>query len=318
MVELVSVVIPTYGRPEFLLDAVRSVADQTYASIELIVVDDCSPEPIEPAVRGIDTDGLRRTEVIRHRRNRGANAARNTGIEAATGEVIAFLDDDDRWEPSVVEKYVEAFESGGPSVGIVTVGVRTVDESGRQIGEVRPTVEGDVIDALLSGTRVGSFSRFAVRSDVIDSAGTPDERLPCWQDWEWQFRLSFHCDFGAIPEPLVVRTRGTHDQITDAFEERREVAYPFLLDRHRERIRAARGPRAEHRFVAVLSRSLAFAALDTGRYATGARLLLRSLRYDPFVPKAYLYLLLACGGPVTFRTAQRAKRRLTAIRRERP
>ena len=92
MVELVSVVVPTYGRPDFLPDAVRSVVDQTYAPIELIVVDDCSPDPIEPVVDEIDTTGLRRTEVIRHRQNRGANAARNTGIEAATGDVIAFLD----------------------------------------------------------------------------------------------------------------------------------------------------------------------------------------------------------------------------------
>ena len=314
MVELVSVVVPTYGRPDFLPDAVRSVVDQTYAPIELIVVDDCSPDPIEPVVDEIDTTGLRRTEVIRHRQNRGANAARNTGIEAATGDVIAFLDDDDRWQPSVVRTYVDAFESGGPEIGVVTVGVRTVDETGRTIGEFRPTIQGDALDVLLDGTRVGSFSRFAVRSTAIDSAGTPDEGLPCWQDWEWQFRLAYHCDFEAVPDPVVVRTRGTHEQITDSFDDRREVAYPFLLDRHRERIRAARGPRAERRFVALLSKSLAFAALDTGRYLTAIKLLLRTLRYDPFVPEAYLYLGLACGGPLTFGSAQWVKRRLSGIR----
>jgi len=314
MVDLVSVIIPTYGRPELLSDAIRSVADQTYAPIELIVVDDCSPEPIEPALDGIDTTGLRRMEVIRHEQNRGANAARNTGIEAATGEVIAFLDDDDRWERSVVRKYVDAFESRESSVGLVTVGVRTVDETGRKIGEFRPTIESDALDALLSGARVGSFSRFAVRSAVIADAGTPDERLPCWQDWEWQFRLAFRCEFAAIPDPVVVRTRGSHEQITDTFEERRDVAYPFLLDRHRQRIRSARGPRAERRFVALLSKSLAFAALDTGRYPTGIRLLLRTLRHDPFVPEAYLYLGLACGGSVTFETAQWIKRRLSGVR----
>jgi len=310
---LVSVVIPTYGRPEFLPDAVRSVADQTYAPIELLVVDDCSPEPIEPIVDEIDTTGLHSTEVIRHQRNRGANAARNTGIEAASGDIIAFLDDDDQWDRCVAKRYVDAFESAGPSVGVVTVGVRTVDENGRKIGEFRPEVRGDALDALLNGVRVGSFSRFAVRSDVVDSAGTPSERLPCWQDWEWQFRLAFHCDFESLPDAIVVRTRGSHEQITDSFEERREVAYPFLLDRHRERIREARGPRAERKFVALLSKSLAFAALDSGRYLTGIGLLLRTLRHDPFVPEAYLYLGLACGGPVTFESAQWVKRRLSGV-----
>lgn len=314
MVELVSVVIPTYGRPDFLGDAIRSVVHQTYTPIELIVVDDCSPDPIEPIVNEIDTTALQRTEVIRHQQNRGANAARNTGIEAATGGVIAFLDDDDRWEQSVVRKYAEAFESGGPSIGVVTVGIRTVDETGRKIGEFRPTVQGDALDALLDGTRVGSFSRFAVRSSVVDDAGTPDERLPCWQDWEWQFRLAFHCDFEAIPDPVVVRTRGTHEQITDSFEDRKEIAYPLILDRHRDRIRAARGRGAERRFVALLSKSLAFAALDTGRYLTAIKLLIRTIRFDPFVPEAYLYLGLACGGPVTFGSARWVKRRLSGIR----
>lgn len=314
MVALVSVIIPTYGRPEFLSDAVRSVVDQTYAPIELIVVDDCSPDPIEPIIAAIDTTGLSRTEVIRHETNRGANAARTTGIEAATGDIIAFLDDDDRWEPSIVQRYVDAFESGGPSIGVVTVGVRTVDEHGRKIGEFRPTIRGNGLDALLSGTRVGSFSRFAVRSAVVDSAGMPDERLPCWQDWEWQFRLAFHCEFAAISEPLVVRTRGTHEQITDSFVERRDVAYPYILNQHRDRIRAERGPRAERRFVALLTKSLAFAALDTGQYRSAIRLVFRTLRHDPFVPEAYLYLGLACGGPVTFESAQWLKRRLSGIR----
>jgi len=199
-------------------------------------------------------------------------------------------------------------------VGVVTVGVRTVDGNGRKIGEFRPTIRGDALDALLDGTRVGSFSRFAVRSEIVDSAGTPEEKLPCWQDWEWQFRLAFHCDFESVPDPVVVRTRGSHEQITDSFDDRQEIAYPFILNRHRERIREARGPRAERRFVALLSKSLAFAALDTGRYLTGIRLLLRTLRYDPFVPEAYLYLGLACGGPVTFGSARWVKRRLSGFR----
>lgn len=314
MGNLVSVVIPAYERPEFLTDAVRSVANQTYSPIELIVVDDFSPDPVETAVESVKTADLRRTEVIRHEQNRGANAARNTGIEEAEGDLIAFLDDDDRWERCVVQRYVETFTTGGSSVGVVTAGVRTVNEDGRKIGEFRPSIENDELDALLNGMRVGSFSRFAVRSEAIESVGTPDERLPCWQDWEWQFRLAFRYEFRAVPDPIVVRTRGSHEQITDTFEERRNVAYPIILNRHRERIRSVRGPRAERRFVALLSRSLAFAALDTGRYLTAIGILFHSLRNDPFVSETYFYLGLACGGPVTFKTARWTKRRLSGIR----
>lgn len=310
---LVSVVVPTNGRPDFLLGALRSIGDQTYDPIELIVIDDGSPQPVEPLLDDIDTARFDRVEWLRNEENRGANAARNKGIQTASGEIIAFLDDDDRWTPTVVERYVEAFEDGGQSVGVVTVGVRTVDEHGTQIGVALPSIEGDALDALLDGVLVGSFSRFAVRADVIEAAGPLEERLPCWQDWEIQFRLAFHCDFAAISEPLVVRTRGEHNQISDDFEQRRDVAYPMLLQRHRRAIRVERGSRAERRFVALLSRSLAFSALETDRYREAFRYLYRSLRHDPYALRTYLYVALASGGPVTFETARRVKRLLRGV-----
>lgn len=310
---LVSVVVPTHGRPDFFRQALRSIGDQTYDPIELIVIDDASPEPVEPILDDIDTDRFDRVECLRHEENRGANAARNTGIDAASGQIIAFLDDDDRWLPTAVQRYVDAFVDGGQSVGVVTVGVRIVDEHGTQIGEALPSIEQDALGALLEGALVGSFSRFAVRADVIETAGPLDERLPCWQDWEIQFRLAFHCDFAAISEPLVVRTCGEHDQISDDFEQRRDVAYPMILERHRTAIRVKRGPRAERRFVALLSRSLAFSALETDRYREAFRYLFRSLRYDPYAPRTYLYMGLASGGPVTFGTARRIKRLLSGV-----
>ncbi len=88
--------IPTYGRPEFLEDAVRSVADQTYDPLELVVVDDCSPAPVETQFTEADLGELHNVRFLRHEENQGANAARNTGIRAGNGEFIAFLNDDDR------------------------------------------------------------------------------------------------------------------------------------------------------------------------------------------------------------------------------
>ena len=96
---LVSVVLPTYDRPALVRKAVASVGAQTYPNVELLVVDDCSPTPVEQALEGLSLGPSIAVRVLRHEENRGGNAARNTGIRVAAGEYVAFLDDDDRWHP---------------------------------------------------------------------------------------------------------------------------------------------------------------------------------------------------------------------------
>lgn len=310
---LVSVVIPTYGRPEFVIDAIRSVTTQTYDRVELLIIDDCSPDPVAPVLDRVDTDDLVRVTCIRHDENRGANAARNTGIQESEGEIVAFLDDDDRWLPSVAAQYVETFSECGPEVGVVTLGTRITNESGEQIGVHRPTFAGDSLEELLDGRLVGSFSRFAVRRRVIEQAGLPEEGLPSWQDWEWQFRLARHCQFASVPELLVIQTKGTHGQISDDFEDRRDVSYPRILERHRDAIAEERSERAARRFGALLSRTLAMSAFSSGRYATALQYHLRALRYDPTQPRTYLLLAITLGGPLTNRVGRRVKRRLSGL-----
>ena len=102
---LVSVVIPTYNRGETLLRAIDSVLKQTYQNFEIIVVDDCSQENIAQLIRDLNDNRL---IFQRHSNNRGGSAARNTGIEKARGEYIAFLDSDDVWLPQKLELQLQA------------------------------------------------------------------------------------------------------------------------------------------------------------------------------------------------------------------
>src|SRR6476661_2260120 len=96
-----TVIVPTYGRPEFLADALASIVAQSFADFECIVVDDASPEPAS-----LPADS--RLRVIRREFNGGPPAARNTGIEAARGRYVAFLDDDDVWTRRRLEDALEA------------------------------------------------------------------------------------------------------------------------------------------------------------------------------------------------------------------
>jgi hypothetical protein len=116
---LVSVVVPTYDWPEKLRAAVESVAAQTYPNIELVVVDDCSPTLARSVLASAAPESLSYT-CIRHDENRRANAARNTGIRATDGDIVSFLDDDDRWDPAKTTVEVEAFASATTSVSFST------------------------------------------------------------------------------------------------------------------------------------------------------------------------------------------------------
>lgn len=298
----VSVVLPTYGRPEYFEEAVASVVNQTYPAVQLVVVDDCSPEPVSPLLDGIDTAGIDVT-LVRHEENRGACAARNTGIEEARGEYIAFIDDDDIWMETKLERQIEVLESSGPEVGAVYTGQRYVND-GRTTNVRLPTTSGDVTADILRGASLNPFSCVLVDATVVEAAGMLDERFPSWQDREWYIRLSIHYEFAVVPEPLVVRRMG-HEQISGDYETKRDVSYPLLLDKHRQ-LAVEYG--CEDEFLAYLMRSLAGSALGSGHYVAAIYHTLASLRYRPTYGAAWTTMAMAVGGPITHGLAKRVKR----------
>lgn len=109
----VSVVIPTFGRPELLTRAVRSVLAQTMSDLEVIVVND-GVDP--PTIAALEAIGDPRLRWIAHGQQRGAGQTRDTGADAALGEWVAFLDDDDEWLPEKLEKQLAVAPVGKPAV----------------------------------------------------------------------------------------------------------------------------------------------------------------------------------------------------------
>lgn len=300
----VSVVLPTYGRDEsFFCAALHSVFDQTYQDLEIVVVDD-APVPID-----VGADPPVPVRQIREDHN-GVAEARNTGIEAATGEFVAFLDDDDRWQPQKVERQLAAFHEGGEDIGVVVTGQRYIDDNDDTVGLVRPSVRGDATVDLLHGRVNCATSSLMVRATAAAETGGLDERLDIWEDWEWCIRLSESWKFRSIPDPLVLRRVGEYEQLTDNFEEMRDHAYPLFLRKHRP-LAARYGPAVERGLVASLSVTLGNAGLGNGYYADARRSLLRSIRYNPRSTQPYLYLLLALGGRYTYEPAKYLKRLLT-------
>jgi glycosyltransferase involved in cell wall biosynthesis len=168
---LFSVVIPTYGRARFLADAVRSVLDQTVADLECLVVDDASNEvadvPEDPRVR-----------VLSRADNGGTAAARNTGLEAARGRYVTFLDDDDCFVPRRLELTRQALETAP-----VVVCWEDRLDGGPQ---ARRRLDGDVATVIMTEKvpHVGATTVWRERAPRFD------ERLRCGEDAEWWLRLA--------------------------------------------------------------------------------------------------------------------------------
>jgi len=307
---LVSIVVPTYDRPERLRDALSSIADQRYGNVEAVVVDDCSPRPVREAVPDIDSAYGFPVHVIRHAENRGASAARATGIDEATGSFVAFLDDDDRWEPEKIDRQVSRFEEVGEAAGVVYTGMRVVDEDDRTIRTHCARERGDVTRELLRRNFVGSFSTVMVRTAAIADAGPPDERFPAWQDAEWYVRLSKEWEFHPVPDPLVrIRQATDHEQISDDFDRIARGAELFV-QKYRP-LAGEYGGLFEREFRGRIAFRLgAYNALRVGRYDTARRYLLRAVRCYPFEPVFWVYLSVSLGGKHTYDLAKALKRTL--------
>ncbi|WP_435099989.1 glycosyltransferase [Halorubrum sp. N11] len=303
---LVTVVVTTYNRPSYLRDCVESVLSQTYEPIELVVVDDCSDTPAGETLAEVDTDSLAGYQCVRHRTNRGVNAARNTGVEAGTGAYVAFLDDDDRWVPEKVERHVETFEAAGEDVGVVYSGLKAIHEDGAR-EELPPRIDGDLTKALLCRNVVGSMSVVMVRADVARAVPF-DEEFEAWADLEWFVRVSQRVAFVRLPEALVVYEYTSHGRLSDDFEKKRR-GYDSFLDRFDD-VAASYGRPFHRKMRAWAAFRAGSSALYTGNYGEARRLLFTAVARYPLEPRFFTFLLASLGGRSTHLLARGLSRSL--------
>jgi len=141
-VPLVSIIMPAYNSAQFIGKAVESALQQTYPRCELIVINDGSTDETREVLRPF----MGRIRYIDQER-RGASAARNTGLAAASGEFIAFLDADDLLPRRAMEQRLARFAQV-PSAAVVCSGWQIVDTGGRPIADVKPWVEGAQLDLI--------------------------------------------------------------------------------------------------------------------------------------------------------------------------
>lgn len=201
---LVSVIVPTYRRTSYLKLTLESILAQTYSNIEVIVIDDGSPRDENKNLCA----SFSKVRYIKIENSGGPAKPRNVGISNANGMYIAFVDDDDLWHPSKIEKQVTNLNEH-IDFGLVHGPCQVIDEDGVLTGEVigRPgsleLKHGKVVNRMM-GNWTLMMPTPLIRKSVIDEVGFFNEDIPpALEDVEYWNRCAFHTKFYYLDEPLV-------------------------------------------------------------------------------------------------------------------
>lgn len=208
----VSVVMTCYKYAHFLPFAVDSVLGQSYRNLELIMVNDGSPDNTDEVMQCYLADP--RVVYIKQK-NAGQTVAKNVGIKAATGQFIAFLDADDIWHPQKLEQQMPLFLN--PRTGIVYSTMDFIDEAGVKIPyrmSKMSTPRAGKITEFLFVDNIVPFSAAVARRECFDKVGMMDTNLRMAIDWDLWLRMSVFFEFDFVDQPLLSYRVGHSGQMS--------------------------------------------------------------------------------------------------------
>ena len=219
---MISIVMAAKNYAKFLPQAVESAFAQTHADWELIIIDDGStdatPEVVkpylaDPRVKYVRSDYL------------GQSRAKNLGARLSKGEFLAYLDADDAWEPTKLEKQLKLFDR--PEVGVVFSGRKLIDEAGKITGTPPANFpRGKVLEAIFTQNFV-CFSTVMLRREVFDYVGGFDPGIDLAIDYDLWLRVAKHYEFDYVPEPLVLYRTG-HGNLSQKLSDRVATALSIM------------------------------------------------------------------------------------------
>lgn len=279
---MVSVVVATRNRPELLLQTVTSILGQSYpGDIECLVVFDQS-EPVPPPAAISPSRQLR---VLENTRKPGLAGARNTGIVAAAGRVIAFCDDDDTWRLDKVARQMELLSAS--AAGFVACGIQ-ICYSDHTVVRV-PSARTEFAELVRDRVTALHPSTFLVKRSVLDDIGLVDEEIPGshGEDYDLLLRVGRHGPVLAVTEPLVDVLWHPQSYFAERWQTISE-ALRYLLAKHSE-LEADPVGRAR------IAAQIAFAEAAQARWREACRFSWRALRDNPAERRAYLALAVAAG-----------------------
>jgi glycosyltransferase involved in cell wall biosynthesis len=284
---LISAIIPAYnGATRYLDQAIQSMLSQTVRDLEIIVVDDASTDDTSQVVRRFP-----QVRYFRRAENGGQAAARNDGARMAQGKFLAFLDQDDLWEPSFLEETLAAL-NGHPEAALVHC-------DGHQVNEHNEIMEYDgamkhtrSITQMLRGGHDVATSGSLFRKICFDAVGGYDAQLSIWEDIDLAIRLYQRFPVVHLPKPLYRHRLYGHNASRNIPSERALLGRKRFLEKHGQACSPGTGE------AGALARDWAHYYGDVGKFHLNAgrrpearQALWVALRFQPFNRKALLRLV---------------------------
>src|SRR5262249_19861214 len=281
----VGVIVTSYNYGRFLAAALDSVRAQTFTDYEVIIIDDGSTDDTADVARPYLCDPRFRYHRTSHL---GQPKAKNTGIRMTSAPLEAFLDADDAWLPTKIERQVALF-GADPELGVVYSRRLFSNEQGSELNhEERPLYRGNVLERVFRQSFI-CFSSSVVRRAVFEDVGLFDESIPLAIDYDLWLRAAIRYRFDYVDEPLV-KYRTGHCNLSQRALERIEIAWSIM-----DRFLAGRGGRQLLK-PSVVRRAKAELCCDTafvlrGSPWTAAVWYVRALRHRPLHYAAWRGLL---------------------------
>ncbi|MGH7924223.1 MAG: glycosyltransferase family 2 protein [Candidatus Binatus sp.] len=283
----VSVIIPVYNGALTVGGAIESVLAQTFADFEIIAIDNGSHD----GSREVLAQYSGRVKILEESK-RGPSAARNTGVRASSGEYLGFLDADDWWRPTFLERTVKELDRD-PNCALVYTELALADSTGREqmaslVGNSHPPTVVEMLEELWPILPTGVL----MRRRAFDLASGWDETLMAFEDVYLWLRAREHGNFRYLAEPLAVwrfalfpdalKPGGGQEAAGVIFE--RLVRERYGASGHRHVLARRRAPRSILGYIGLR-------ALRDGDRSTARRAFARAIRFDPVRIKNYLRFL---------------------------
>lgn len=284
---LVSAILPTYNRADYVSGAIDTVLEQSHDEIEVVVVDDGSTDDTTERLAAYEDDD--RVRVRHNEENRGISASMNRAAELANGEFVCVLNDDDRWHEEKVEKQLAAFERAGEDVGIVYTG-GVVKQGERVVRVYRPERRGDIYPDVIARFGLHPHSSHMLRAECFELGGF-DPDFPRGVDWDHCIRLAQEYEFEYVDERLVERifhTDNISQQLTHGVEVNRMIweKYHTEIENY---------PGIERRLREKQCRAHARVALERGQRRRAFAYARRAMGYDRSAESAFIMLFALLG-----------------------
>lgn len=299
--QLVSVVIPTKNRRSLLEKALNSVYRQTYPNIEILVVNDNSTDDTSNFLYNEITKGKRIKELTPDV-SKGAAYARNLGILQASGQFVAFLDDDDEWLPTKIELQLAKFED--PEVGLVYTGAEIVVSDLGFSYYSKPTLQGYIFDDLLIENYIGTTNTVILRANIAKRLMF-DINLAAREEYDLWLRVAKRWKIAGLPEPLTkVYSRNSLKRITNNVNSYVD-GINYINQKFDQDIRRLTNRKKKMRASAQLF-FLGSQSVKANNIKLARRYFLKSVLVRPSV-KSFISLLASLGGIKTITNLRRLK-----------